>query len=311
MLNRQKILIKIIANSGGKCTRLQLAKLSFLLSVEGRSDQLKTFYEFVPYKFGPYSFGLAHELDGLKRDGYIIDEDENVLSLTEHGKRSSNQQLELRLLRDIELLQQHYGGLTQSSLVDTVYANHPWYTSNCIPMKNRRASIGKADPANFTVGYQGFQIDGLLNALLEAGIKLLVDTRSNPVSRRFGYHKTRLSRLCELVGLEYRHLPELGVPSSWRQDISTPEQYETLFERYKREVLARQKDLLIQTANEISSHPSALFCREESAEHCHRKPLAAKLSAINNLPIVNISSLKKQSTQEKEPAIRLKSILLK
>ncbi len=49
MLKRQKILLQLLANSGGSLSRTRLTNLAFLLSQLGKSDYLRTFYEFLPY----------------------------------------------------------------------------------------------------------------------------------------------------------------------------------------------------------------------------------------------------------------------
>ena len=46
--------------------------------------------------------------------------------------------------------------------------------------------------------------------LLRAGITLLCDVRRNPVSRKWGFSKRMLLAGCDRLGIEYRHLPDLG-----------------------------------------------------------------------------------------------------
>jgi len=67
MLIRQKVILSLIDQMGnqspsgnhGKVSRLQLVKWAFLLENERK---MKTFYQFVPYHYGPFSFTLYHEL---------------------------------------------------------------------------------------------------------------------------------------------------------------------------------------------------------------------------------------------------------
>lgn len=307
MLTRQKILLRLIKENTDGCSKLCLAKMSFLLSEEGRSEQLKTFYEFVPYKFGPYSFAMAHELKTLEKEGFVESTDGETLILLKKGRLASQEAVEPRLARDIELLQEHYGKLNQSQLISLVYEKHPWFTANSQFLNKRKAKVAATDCANYTVGYQSFQVDGLLNVLLKSGIRTLVDTRNNPVSRRYGFHKSSLSKLSELLGIEYLHYAQVGIPSSWRQELETQEQFKLLFQKYENEVLAAQKKTVKELASITTDRPTVLLCREAEPAQCHRTALAKALNRINQLPIVDLNQ---RETEKEEIQIKFNRIIL-
>ncbi len=288
MLTRQKILLHLLTKAGGQCSKIQLTKLSFLLAKEGRSEQLKTFYEFVPYLYGPYSFTLNHELEHLERNGFVELPGKNIIALTKYGKGNSTFDQDPRLGRDFELLNGNYGGLSQNKLLDQVYEKYPWFTINSKAVNSRKGSKTQSRCANYTIGYQSYQVDGLLNKLLECGISKLIDTRNNPISRRYGFHKSTLSRLCQSVGIQYEHLPQLGIPSKWRQELESESAYEALFNRYELEILVREKTSVLELANNMNVIPTALLCQEAEPGHCHRTRLAKKLESLNNLPIVDL-----------------------
>lgn len=308
MLIRQKIILKLLKAKGGSCSKLELTKLSFLLSENGLSEQLKTFYEFVPYKFGPHSFTMAHELRNLVKDGCIKSTDSEIIELTDKGKKLAVASLEPRLSRDIELLEQHHGGMKQNQLLDFVYKKYPWFTANSHFPEKRKAVIATVPCANYTIGYQSFQVDGLLNKLLQSGIRLLIDTRSNPVSRRYGFHKSSLSSLAENVGIKYLHEPEAGIPSLWRQDLNSESEYKALFLKYEKEILGKDKSLIKRLASLMTEQPTALLCRESDAHHCHRSSLAKALSKQNKLPSIELSS---PETPEDMPLFKFNNILMK
>lgn len=309
MLHRQKIVLKLLSEKKGQCSKLELTKLAFLLSKEGRSEHLRTFYEFVPYKFGPYSFGLSHELGSLTKEGLISITDEDQVFLTSKGTKASNQALEARLARDIELLQINYGSLSQSKLIDVVYAKHPWFTMNSQFVTKRKAKKVIGECHNYTIGYQSLQVDGLLNRLMECGIKKLIDTRSNPISRRYGFHKSTLSRLCGFLEIEYEHRPELGVPSGWRQDLETDAEYNLLFKRYENEILRQSTSKLKKLATDMTHNPTALLCRETCASHCHRTVLAKHLCSLNGLALRELTPTAEE--KEEQPLFKFNRILLK
>lgn len=88
MLHRQKVLLLILQQVGGKADNLQLMKWSFLLSQETLSQGGKTFYHFIPYRYGPYSFTLNQETDSLIRSGFLEKDSNNSWNLTDIGKKA-------------------------------------------------------------------------------------------------------------------------------------------------------------------------------------------------------------------------------
>jgi uncharacterized protein (DUF488 family) len=135
------------------------------------------------------------------------------------------------------------------------------------------------------MGYEGWQVDGFLNHLLECGIRQLIDTRNNPVSRSYGFHKKTLERLCQSVGIDYFHLPRLGIPPSLRKDLRTYQDYQVLFSTYENQLA--ESDFKHVSAL-MKEKPSMLMCVEKDPKFCHRGRLAAKLKLTSDLAIVNL-----------------------
>ena len=74
----------------------------------------------------------------------------------------------------------------------------------------------------FTVGYTGRKTDELLDALVAAGVRTLIDIRQNAVSMyRPELSKSNLTRLVEDRGLRYLHLPESGYRVTFERRPST------------------------------------------------------------------------------------------
>ena len=71
MFTRQKILLGFLNLSVKPMSTLKLVKCSFLLAKESKNATLDTFYKFLPYKFGPFSFTLYHELVHLMDCGLV------------------------------------------------------------------------------------------------------------------------------------------------------------------------------------------------------------------------------------------------
>ena len=67
MLVRQKVLLAILPLAKKPVSITVLTSLAFLFRQETDSGRELAFYDFLPYKHGPYSFSLLHELDKLSQ----------------------------------------------------------------------------------------------------------------------------------------------------------------------------------------------------------------------------------------------------
>ena len=83
MLNRQKVLLNLIGQAGRPVSGTELTKWSFLIRHESESAGGNAFYDFVPYKLGPFSFALYQELDKLHTQNYISQHGEHTWSIGE------------------------------------------------------------------------------------------------------------------------------------------------------------------------------------------------------------------------------------
>ncbi len=286
MLNRQKVLLYALQESGGSATKLALVKWAFLVANETSSKGGSAFYQFVPYKYGPYSFTLNQEISALIRDG-LVTETEESWELTSVG-----QNYEIVLSKNVKLdvssTVKLYGGMTTEKLLDTLYRRYPWFTLNSVKTEKRAAVRPIVLPAIYTIGYEGLLIDGFLDKLLKNGIECLIDVRSNPVSRRYGFHKSTLMKLCALLSIQYVHVPELGIPSSDRENVHSPSEFSRLFDYYRTEILEEQEGKIQEVALIAKSKPSALLCMEADPLCCHRSHLATALSPVSSLAIEHL-----------------------
>ena len=280
MLIRQKIILSLIDQMGEQTSRRLLVKLAFLLGKEAR---IKNFYEFVPYHYGPFSFTLYHELEMLGRNGYILFQPSK--DRIQRFKDVAIPPIDLALKNAIINFSEKYSTLSTETVVESVYSNYPWFTINAKVVENRRENRPTGECAVYTAGYEGLQMDGFLNLLIEAGIEQVIDVRHNPISRRYGFHKSTLSKLCQHLNIKYRHVPEVGIPSELRTNLQQPSDYIPLFQNYEREVLSAQPSAIKKIATWIESQPSALVCMEANPDFCHRSHLAAQIANRTKLMI--------------------------
>lgn len=290
MLIRQKVILSLIDQMGGQMpdgpqgqvSRIELVKWAFLLEEEVK---MKAFYQFVPYLYGPFSFTLYHELEGLIRNSYIIESSKDRI------QRSSDVAIPLitpALKSEINDFSRKYRSLSTEKLIDHVYSHHPWFTINAKKPENRKEKRPEGKCAVYTAGYEGLHIDGFLNILLKAGIQQVIDVRRNPVSRRYGFHKSTLSKLCQRLDIGYKHVPEVGIPSESRSNLRQPSDYMKLFQNYKEKVLTAQQDTTKKIADWVESQPSVLVCMEANPCFCHRSHLAEQIANHTKLPIEHL-----------------------
>lgn len=298
MLHRQKALLLMLQQVGGIASSLQMMKWAFLLAQETPSRGGKTFYQFVPYQSGPYSFTLHRETNALIRDGLLEQKNGSDWGLTALG-----QKLEINLpdliQQDVSQVTQHYGQLSSQKLIELICDKYSWFTVNSDITGIKKASRPVAPNAIYTAGYEGKTVDEFLNLLMESGISRLIDVRYNPVSRRYGFHKSTLSRLCKFLGIDYQHLPGLGIAGSERENLRAASQYESLFENYRCSLPARGHDL-VNAVGLLNSKPSALVCMEADPRLCHRSVLAQHLTTFIDLPIEHLGYWNEQPSRQNQ-----------
>lgn len=283
---RQRRLLALLDALGGSAGNLDFQKLLFLYCQETGPSSC---YEFVPYRFGAFSFTSYADRRRLVQRR-LIEADELTWKLTAAGRQAVEGHREPALpLSDFV---QKYEGLRGNALVAETYRRFPYYgTRSEIAgqvLRDDQATLRRIEstrpargaPGISTIGYEGRSLEGYLNELLAAGGTLLCDVRRNPLSRKYGFSKGTLSKGCEGVGIRYEHLPELGIASAQRQNLETQADYDRLFREYERETLPAQLPELRRIADWVAQGERvALTCYERLPSQCHRHCVAEALKA--------------------------------
>jgi uncharacterized protein (DUF488 family) len=143
-----------------------------------------------------------------------------------------------------------------------------------------------------TIGYEGATVKGVMDALTNAGVRLLVDVRALASSRRPGFAKTRLSANLAEAGIEYLHLRRLGTPAEGRAAARAGDHAEMrriflehLATDEAQEELATLADLVRQGT------PIALLCFEADPSHCHRSIVADALLRLLPLTVRHLTAV--------------------
>ncbi|HUX44623.1 MAG TPA: DUF488 domain-containing protein [Terracidiphilus sp.] len=289
MLRRQRTILKLFSAAECPVPATKLQKYVFLLRHETFVGQDPTFYDFLPYKYGPYSFAAQREIEALTAYGYLAPSGSS-LALTTLGLREA-MTVDSDTTHAVHTIVSKYGKKSLKPLLQDVYARYAWYARNSelqelVPDGAKEPK--KAPVAVYTIGYEGRSVDGFLNKLLYTGIRRIVDVRANPVSMKYGFAKSSLSSLAAKVGIGYFHCPELGIPSSRRKQAQTDMDFQKLFNDYESQILPSQEVNAAKVAELMKATPSVLLCMEREAVNCHRGRLATRLAALNNLDVAHL-----------------------
>ncbi len=141
----------------------------------------------------------------------------------------------------------------------------------------------------FTIGYEQTPAKAVLDALQNAGVKLLVDVRAVAASRRPGFAKSQLAAGLDGRGIAYVHLRGLGTPKDGREAARSGH-YDTLHRIYDKHLETPQaKEQLDElSALVTTAGPICLLCYERDHAHCHRQWIAEIIEDRNHVRIENL-----------------------
>ena len=288
LFERQRVLLTLLDAIGEPVAHTDFQKLLFLFAKEWQETPS---YEFVPYRFGGFSFTSYADKRKLIAKG-LLAEDEHKWILTAEGRKTIRQRAVEPLLA--ARFARKHSSLRGNALIAEQYQRYPYYATRSEIAGNiglsRQAlemieeSTPTRKPAGLvTIGYEGRGLYSYLNALLGDGVTVLCDVRRNPLSRKYGFSKSTLSHACEGVDIRYRHLPELGIESEKRRELKTQADYDQLFDEYKRDSLPHQGEALATIQAWIDAGDRvALTCFEQQPCQCHRHCVAEALERASN-----------------------------
>lgn len=265
--------------------KIRLQKLLFLLT----RQQVKKEYDFIPYRFGCYSYSANADMTAMVTRGFLTEDEKHFVKKDPTDYLNQLKPADLKLLHSVKV---NYGNMNAAALIKHTYVNFPFYAINSevaenILSKAEMETVTASRPKSrktilFTIGYEGISLEEYLVRLLKSDVKVLVDVRNNPLSMKYGFSKSQLKKYCANLGIAYVHIPEVGIQADQRQELNTQSDYDKLFTVYRKNNLSKT----ITSQNEILSllkqHKRiALTCFEANICQCHRKHLA---EAIENLP---------------------------
>jgi uncharacterized protein (DUF488 family) len=129
-----------------------------------------------------------------------------------------------------------------------------------------------------TIGYEGSNIDGFIQALKQHGVTLLADVRAVPISRKKGFSKRALAQRLQEAGIGYEHFRQLGDPKPGR-DAARAGRYQEFRRIYEKHLsLEASQDALRILADRVKREAACLMCFEREPAECHRTIIVQELS---------------------------------
>lgn len=284
MFYRRKIILSLLQLFEGQIDKISMQKLLFLFT----QRQDKAEYDFIPYKYGCYSYSANADLTAMVNKGILSESTSHFTSNETTDYFKTLKEADRKLMIEIKSL---YGNKSANALMKHTYLNFPYWAINSVKAKeilskeeykkviDRRPKIDKT--ILFTIGYEGISLEEYLNRLVKNDIRILVDVRNNPLSMKYGFSKSQLQRYCNGLGIGYVHFPEVGIQSEQRQELNTQSDYDKLFAVYRKNNLTKTTSSQKKILNLLKEKKRiALTCFEANICQCHRKDLA---EAIENL----------------------------
>ena len=284
MYYRRKILLALLQVFGGELSKLDLQKYLFLFNASSN----KPFFDFIPYKYGCYSFQSDQDLSTLSKYN-LVEESEKSWRLKD--KTNFLNSLSTKDKISLTAFYQKFNYLTGNKLIKYVYEHYPYYAINSTIAeeildgeKYRTVLESKPDKngyAIFSIGYEGKSVEHFTNELIKEDVKALCDIRKNAFSMKYGFSKKQLKFIVENVGIKYVHLPELGIVSGKRKQLNSKEDYEILFKDYEENILPENKDTLEELYKIfLQNKRIALMCFEADHNYCHRSRTFDALASL-------------------------------
>ena len=281
MYYRRKIILSILENTAkGTLGKINLQKILFLF-IQEQEDEVKI-YDFVPYQWGAFSFLANKDLSVLSTHYKVIEEDKKKWTLLKN--ENYFQSIKEKDKKIIKKLFSDFDVENTQSLIQKTYKKYPYSminTTTKLDTKTRELQeleikkiSNQKNQILFSIGYEGLSIDHYINKLIKNNIKILLDVRKNPISMKYGFSKNQLKNICEKNSIEYQSLPELGIESINRKNLVSFEDYQKLFNLY-RKTLEQKESAINKIIMFFEKYQRiAITCFEKDPKCCHRNQIS-------------------------------------
>lgn len=265
---RQRFIITLLQYLNNSLTWSEFQSILFLSQRETEIS----YYDFVLSCNKFYSFEAANDVQVLNRLGWIEIKNNRIILLHKLPSEKGLTQPEAKKLSMFIRKKKYFKEQCLFSVCTKTYKQNPHPDGLIL----------------FTIGYEGVSFDEYINNLLQNSIRLLCDVRINPVSRKFGFSKRNLSEILPKLGIEYLHIPELGVLSSNRKELHTTSDYHRLFAKYNKDLENKKQFLSMLTDSIFKFKKIALTCFEQEPLFCHRHCISDYIKKERNIKVIHL-----------------------
>lgn len=288
LLHRRRLLLAVLQAFGGQLPNRDFQKYLMLHELELAAVRS---YDFVPYKYGGFSFQSYADRRSLIAAGLLLESDGWELATDEDFLEA----LEPVYRKSVTALRSKYRKLKGRNLLKEVYRRFPYYAirseiASELMNENELSAIERARPSDdaeclFTIGYEGISLDTYLDRLVRKNVQVLCDVRRNPLSRKYGFSKSTLRSTVEALAIRYEHFPQLGISSDKRGHIFTQQDYNRLLTWYEQTTLVASQDALNALADLLAKNKRvAITCFEANVRMCHRGRIVNALTMLSRPP---------------------------
>lgn len=275
---RQKFLLAILMESPTGLTVAELTGIAAILCNESSLFINQQPYEMID-SAPPLSLQLSKDIEDLSKKELLSVTDGTIGNMISPKAKKLAFELSFEELAAIKKMALQYGALSPQEKMKRA--------KKALSHK-KQVKKSEVKPDIYTVGYEGESVDHFFQKLLNSGIEMVIDVRSNPISRKYGFSKKAMSTICKQLDIGYIHYPKLGIPSSMRRDLKSEKDYKLLLDDYEKTVLKDTEDYQIKAMALLQEKPSALLCFEADKNLCHRTRLAKHLAKTTNLTVRHI-----------------------
>src|SRR3712207_6143741 len=158
MFYRRKLILAILEVFGGKLPKINLQKLLFIVA----SKQAKPAYDFIPYKFGCFSYSATADLKAMVKHGFVSEDETSIWKKDKQSYLSSLNEADRRFVNQIFVRLKDYDA---DDLMRHTYINYPYYAINSstaarLLTKEQLAVVNSSRASStknvlYTIGYEG------------------------------------------------------------------------------------------------------------------------------------------------------------
>jgi len=129
MFYRRKIILALLQMFDGQLDKIRLQKLLFLFT----QRQEKSEYDFIPYRFGCYSYSANADMTAMVSRGYLAEDENHFVKNDTTDYFKLLKPADLKLLKNLKA---SFGTMSAADLMKYTYLNYPFFAINSEAAEN-------------------------------------------------------------------------------------------------------------------------------------------------------------------------------